>query len=242
MIPARGRSGSSSATARDAQPPARPGAPPPRDRELRCLLLLLVVAGYGLAQLWPSGSPAVAGSSHGASGGSTSSDERPGRVLAAGHRPQADRHRHALGGGRHDARLRRHARAGSGQLLRRRAIADNRRHPLRQHGGHAHQPDVGQVRRELDRLLRVPGAAVVGALLQARRVHDREQRQQPRLRLLAGRPGRHGGRPRPRRPRPHRPHARDHLPARARPDRRRSSASPATPTPARSTTTRPRVA
>src|SRR6478752_1689901 len=33
MIPARGRPGSSSATARDAQPPARPGAPPPCGRD-----------------------------------------------------------------------------------------------------------------------------------------------------------------------------------------------------------------
>ena len=35
-------------------------------------LLLLVAAGYGLAQLWPSGSPAEAGSSLGASGGGAS--------------------------------------------------------------------------------------------------------------------------------------------------------------------------
>ena len=41
------------------------------------LLLFLVAAGYGLAQLWPSGSPAEAGSSLGASGGGTSRSSGP---------------------------------------------------------------------------------------------------------------------------------------------------------------------
>jgi hypothetical protein len=41
------------------------------------LLVLLVVAGYGLAQLWPSGSPAEAGSSAGATGGGTSRSTGP---------------------------------------------------------------------------------------------------------------------------------------------------------------------
>ena len=40
-------------------------------------LLLLVAAGYGLAQLWPSGSPAEAGSSLGASGGGASRSSGP---------------------------------------------------------------------------------------------------------------------------------------------------------------------
>jgi hypothetical protein len=41
------------------------------------LLLFLVVAGYGLAQLWPSGSPAVAGSSDRPPGGGTSAATGP---------------------------------------------------------------------------------------------------------------------------------------------------------------------
>lgn len=41
------------------------------------LLLLLVVGGFGLAQLWPSGSPAVAGSSDRPSGGGTSAATGP---------------------------------------------------------------------------------------------------------------------------------------------------------------------
>jgi hypothetical protein len=41
------------------------------------LLLFLVAAGYGLAQHWPSGSPAEAGSSLGASGGGTSRSSGP---------------------------------------------------------------------------------------------------------------------------------------------------------------------
>jgi hypothetical protein len=40
-------------------------------------LLLLVVGGYGLAQLWPGGSPAVAGSSGGATGSGTSGATGP---------------------------------------------------------------------------------------------------------------------------------------------------------------------
>ena len=121
MIPARGRSGSPSATARDAQPPARPGAPPPRGRDRGA------AAAPGGCRLRPR--PALAERLAGRGrlvprrvGWRHVQDERPGRVLAAGHRPQADRHRHAVGGGRHDARLRRHARAGSGHLLRRRAL------------------------------------------------------------------------------------------------------------------------
>jgi len=52
-------------------------------------LLLLVAAGYGLAQLWPSGSPAEAGSSLGASGGgaSRSSDTPTSSPPATGPNP-----------------------------------------------------------------------------------------------------------------------------------------------------------
>ena len=91
-------------------------------------------------------------------------------------------------------------------------LADHRRHPLRQPGGRAHQPHLRQVRGADHLLLRVSAAAVVGALLPPRRLHDHQQCQQPRLRLLAGRAGRHGGGARPGRARPHRPHPRDHLP------------------------------
>jgi Bacterial capsule synthesis protein PGA_cap len=52
------------------------------------LLLLLAAAGYGLAQVWPSGSPAEAGSSRGATGAGNSRATGPARSSPPATRPK----------------------------------------------------------------------------------------------------------------------------------------------------------
>ena len=65
----------------------------------------------------------------------------------------SDGQRHHLGRRRHHARLRRRAGTEPRQLLRRRQLADHRRHPVRQSGGRADRPLLGQVRRAAHGLL-----------------------------------------------------------------------------------------
>ena len=91
-------------------------------------------------------------------------------------------------------------------------LGDPGRRRVRQPGGDADRPDPRASARRCPRGPATSSALPpsLRAVLQEGRVHADEQRQQPRLRLLAGGPRRHRRRARPRRAAPHRPHDRDH--------------------------------